>query len=125
MSCLSQHAVQDVLVTEKYIALGCDQGIDSIPPMVEFAKSYPVLPADGIPCKMAIVNYFSRLMWLMMGSWTDLNRYGTNYITREEFLAAAKTKFDVDFVVDQVMRFSAMTSFGFCRSGHARFETSC
>mmetsp|Transcript_34608 Transcript_34608/g.98060 ORF Transcript_34608/g.98060 Transcript_34608/m.98060 type:complete len:704 (+) Transcript_34608:873-2984(+) len=78
------------------------QGIDSIPPMVDFAKSYPFLPADGIPCKMVIVNYFSRLMWLMMGSWADLNRFDSDYITREAFLATAKTKFDVDFVVDQV-----------------------
>ena len=70
--------------------------------MVEFAKTVKVLPHDGVPCKMVIVNYFSRLMWLMMGSWTDLNAFNHDVISREAFMASARTKFDVDFVVDQV-----------------------
>jgi len=78
------------------------EGIDSITPMIEFAESYPVLPHDGVPCKMVIVNYFSRLMWLMMGSWAELNVSGSEFITREAFVKAVHSKFDVDFVVDQV-----------------------
>eukprot|EP00951_Prasinocladus_malaysianus_P029733 scaffold276144_cov53-Prasinocladus_malaysianus.AAC.1 len=78
------------------------QGIDSIPPMVEYAKTLPYLPHDGVPCKMVIVNYFSRLMWLMMGSWNDLCIPGSEYVSREAFVEMAKNKFDGDFVVDQV-----------------------
>lgn len=71
--------------------------------MVKFANTIKVLPHDGVPCKMVIVNYFSRLMWLMMGSWSDLNIWNSDYITRDAFLAAVQTKFDADFVVDQVI----------------------
>jgi len=77
------------------------QGIDNIKPMKEFAKTLPFLPNDGIPCKMVIVNYFSRLMWLMMGGWSELNS-GSEYVTRDDFINAAKAKFDPEFVVDQV-----------------------
>lgn len=39
-------------------------GIDNVEPLVEWAAKNPDrVPSDGIPCKHAVVSYFSRLIW--------------------------------------------------------------
>jgi 2',3'-cyclic-nucleotide 2'-phosphodiesterase (5'-nucleotidase family) len=84
------------------------EGMDGHTPLLEWAKGTPFERAkesSSKPCKEVIVEAFSALLWLEIGSFDELDTDGDGFITRNEVLGAARRIFgdDVaDLVVDNV-----------------------
>eukprot|EP01134_Creolimax_fragrantissima_P000832 CFRG0832T1 len=91
----------DVVCVELHL-----KGIDNIEPMLAYAKSNPgLIPEDGIPVKQVLVRYFSRCIWMHIGSFRFIDKDDDNRISREELKAAASKKLNItnalDFVLDK------------------------
>ncbi|KAG7341889.1 EF hand domain containing protein [Nitzschia inconspicua] len=84
------------------------EGMDGHKPLLEWAKGTPYEHAkesSSKPCKEVIVEAFSALLWLEIGSFEELDTDNDGYIAREEVHAVACRIFgdDVaDLVVDNV-----------------------
>jgi 5'-nucleotidase len=84
------------------------EGMDGHTPLLEWAKGTPYEHAkesSSRPCKEVIVQAFSALLWLDIGSFEDLDTNKDGFIEREEVREAARRVFgeDVaDIVVDNV-----------------------
>jgi len=75
---------------EKYLTalpIGFLQGIDNHEPLLEWAKSDPVASSineeAAIPSKLVLVEVFSALLWLQLGSFEELAN-GDGLITRDD-----------------------------------------
>lgn len=83
-------------------------GMDRNVPLMEWAASSKVavdLEACR-PAKLAVVEYFSSLLWLELGSFADIDKDKSGCLSEEEIRAHAKTVFGRDFadlVVSNVM----------------------
>lgn len=83
-------------------------GIDNHEPLLEWVSANHV-PWDkeaGLPAKVILVELFSALLWLQLGSFEDLDLDGDGLLTREEVKASVSKLFGdptiADLVVDNV-----------------------
>jgi hypothetical protein len=82
-------------------------GIDNHVPLLEWARRQTCLQHEAaIPAKLLIVEVFSTLLWLQLGSFADLDTDGDGHVTRADIQTRCRDIFGphiVDLVVDNVM----------------------
>ena len=84
-------------------------GMDNHEPLLEWAKDQVGLATDEDalrPAKMVVVEVFSALIWLEMGSFADIDTDGDAVLTREEVKARVVEVFGeevADLAVDNIM----------------------
>ena len=84
------------------------RGIDNHEPLLKWAKETGVdLTLDSeIPAKMVLVEIFSAMVWLHLGSFEDIDRDGDGVLSRAEVKARAAVIYGTegaDLVVDNIM----------------------
>lgn len=84
-------------------------GIDNHAPLLDWAKNEPCCQFDdeaGRPAKMVIVDLFSSLIWLEMGSFDDIDMNGDGELSREEVKVRVSELLGQevsDLVIDNIM----------------------
>ena len=82
-------------------------GIDDHTPLLQWAETQEYLQQDAaVPAKLLIVQVFSTLLWLQLGSFADLDKDQDGKITREDISNRCHAIFGpqiADLVVDNVL----------------------
>jgi 2',3'-cyclic-nucleotide 2'-phosphodiesterase (5'-nucleotidase family) len=95
------------------------RGIDNHAPLLEWARltkiDVDISDETAIPAKMLIVQVFSSLLWLQLGTFQEIDRNHDGVISRDEVKAALREKMgnDVsDLVVDGIFEVADMNGDG-------------
>jgi Ca2+-binding EF-hand superfamily protein len=93
-------------------------GMDNLVPLLEWAKTQTSLACHdeaGRPAKMLIVELFSALLWLEMGSFEDIDADGDGILTRAEVKQQAAKVFGeevADLIVESIMNVADLNHTG-------------
>jgi Ca2+-binding EF-hand superfamily protein len=119
--CIRTIRGQSMLPDQKYLtALPASilTGMDNLIPLVNWVKAQNGLICHedaGRPAKMLIVELFSALLWLEMGSFQDIDTNHDGVLTREEVKERASKVFGDDvaeLVMESIMNVADLKSTG-------------
>ena len=94
-------------------------GIDNHEPLLQWAETQECLQQEAaIPAKLVIVEVFSTLLWLQLGSFSELDADDDGCITRQDIADRCRAIFGpqiADLVVDNVLSVADLDGSGCIR----------